>query len=183
MAELTDLSDIERIGAFIAAGDFEVYVAPQGPAGEVEEIVAVLGTDAAGRSFVLKIFFLSDVAEAAGAKEDEALDTEILQFFMDFPVDIAPEQMADALRMAMLVTSLMPLGNLGVSDAGGYYLSYRLVLADRRPAPEVIQDVVGMLGFGVTAYGTALDEAARGETTAEAFAAGLADQGFPLGGS
>lgn len=176
-----ELSDIERIAQFIASGGFEVFVHNRGERGEIEEGLASLGEDAKGRRYVLQIFFISDLAEAIGLDQDEDLETAILQFYMVLPFEIDDTATQEAVRMAHLVSKVMPVGHVAVDEMQGVFvLSYRLVMPDREPAPEIIQDVVGMIGFGLAAYGQALDEAGTGRTTAAEFSAGLATHGFDL---
>lgn len=179
--ETAETGDIERIGKFIASGGFEVLLHTRGEQGEVEEVLASLGEDHAGRRYVLQLFFISDIANAIGLDQDDDLDTAILQFFMVLPFEIDAAAREEAVRMAHLVSKIQPIGHIVVDEADGVYqLSYRLVLPDRSPEPQVIQDVVGMIGFGLAAYGGALDEAGTGRTTARAFSEGLAAHGFDL---
>lgn len=164
----TDLvSEIERMARILSAGDLDCFVERVPGAGGMEKLHVVLGTDARQRDYVLQLFFVDDVVAAAGIDgEDDGYDCVVLQFLVQLPYEIEGENELEPLRIANLLNRALPLGHLGVAEPErAFYLGYQLALEGRAIAPDLLAEVVSLLGFALATYGPVLEAAARNATT------------------
>lgn len=158
------VSEIERMAQILSMGDLDCYVERTPGIAGMDKLHVVLGTDARKRDYVLQLFFIDDVVEAAGIDvEDDGYDCVVLQFFIQLPYEIEGDNELEALRIANLLNRALPLGHVSVAEPErAFCLSYQLALEDRDIAPDLLAEVVSLLGFALATYGPTLEGAARG---------------------
>lgn len=141
--------------------DYPVRVVEAGDELPVPTMLVDLGADEDGRDRTMAVGFLP-------LGDDELPSTQLLQFYVRLPFDVADDQRDEVLQAASLLNAAIAIGHFAVRDGEAYY---RYVLA--APAGDVVDggmlgDLVPLLHFHQLHFGDHLEGVATEEVAVQA---------------
>ncbi len=181
--ETVELTPLETLGDLLIDSDYLVNLEVAGANSPIDKLYIEVG-ELEDETLILQglvvneFFDLTSDREAEAEELDDEAEATLFQFWLVFPVEIEADPM-EVMKTASLINRLLTVGYFGVSLTDrSFFLQYALPIDGNDISPLVAFETINMLAFAATEYGKALAAVARGQLTAEAYEAALAENGI-----